>query len=166
MNNIALVSLIVAIVAAVISLCAVLINYLGLKQNKRSNNNNVLSKQVDAMMGITQSHRSLFIDIIRDDKLAAMVSCTPDVETFRRKQLATILINHCNYIFTCMQKALIDGDDSKGIKNDILDFFRWPIVKERWPEIRSFYSLDFQNFIDKLVVCGRDDFPQPASVIR
>ncbi len=166
MTNGTNVSLIVAIVAATISLLAMLINFLALRQNKRSNKNNVLSKQVDAMMDITQSHRSLFIDILRDDKLVALVANTADVEEFRKKQLATILINHCNYIFTCMQKALIEGDDREGIINDIKDFFNWPIVKTRWPEIRGFYSTDFQEFIDKLVVWQRNNLQLTGATIK
>lgn len=42
------------------------------------------------------------------------------------------------------------------MQNDIKDFImKLPFVKSRWDEIKSFYTEEYQDFIDKLINKGR-----------
>ncbi len=155
---------ILSIFAIIISVIVLFIHILSLRQTKRQNNNNVSSLQSEAMMNITASHKSLFLDLIKDDTLIKIISPDANIELYRKKMVGTLLINHCNSIFTYATKALIEGDDWKGLQNDILDFFTWTVVKDRWPEIRKFYSLEFQDFIDNLTIKGRNDYKKRNGV--
>lgn len=150
------------IAGLVISILALIANVLlwvvGLRsffQNKRQNDNQVGSMQSDAMMQITQEHRSLFIELLKDDKLVEILSNGKNIGEYRREMIGTILINHCNMIFTYASKSLIESDDWKGLQNDIAEFFTWPAVSDRWTVIRSYYSVEFQTFVDNLTIRGR-----------
>lgn len=125
------------------------------KQNKRQTNNQVGAKQSEAMAQITQEHQALFLELLKDDKFTKLIANGKTVDDCRREMVGTILINHCNSIYTYASKNLIESDDWLGLQNDIADFFTWEVVKDRWVQVRKFYSTEFQDFIDKLTVKGR-----------
>ncbi|WP_305133386.1 hypothetical protein [Thomasclavelia cocleata] len=150
-------SIILSILAIVISIITLVVNLKSLKQSKRQNQNAVESLQSDAMMNITQAHKTLFLDLLKDEALIKIICPDNNVDEYRKSMIGTLLINHCNTIFTYASKALIEEDDWNGLQNDISDFFTWPVVKKRWPQIRRFYSLEFQTFVDDLTVKGRID---------
>lgn len=154
----------ISVIAVILSIITLIIHLKSLKQYKRQNNNAIDSLQSDAMMNITQAHKTLFLDLLKDDTLTKIICPDGNVEKYREKMVGTLLINHCNSIFTYATKALIEDDDWKGLQNDIFDFFTWPVVSCRWPEIRRFYSLEFQEFVDDLTIRGRNDSRQRRGI--
>lgn len=147
--------LIISILALVSNILLWIVGFITFKQNKRQVDNQVGAMQSDAMAQITQEHQQLFIELLKDDNFVKILSNDRDIDTYRSEMIGTILINHCNMIFTYANKSLIETDDWNGLQNDILDFFTWPVVQSRWTKIRSYYSVDFQNFIDNLIQRGR-----------
>lgn len=147
--------LIISILALISNVLLWVVGFITFKQNKRQVDNQVGAMQSDAMAQITQEHQQLFIALLQDENFVRILANDHDIDTYRSEMIGTILINHCNMIFTYANKSLIEADDWLGLQNDILDFFSWPVVQNRWLKIRPFYSLEFQTFIDNLIQHGR-----------
>lgn len=149
-------SLIISLIAIFISTISLVMSFFSFLQQKRQNNNFVRELRVNANKDIMSSHRDLFFEIIKDNDFVTRVAPNPkDVEQFKTEMLGTILINHCEHLFKTAKYNLFSNDDWEGIQNDIMDFFTWSIVKKRWENNRSFYSVEFQNFVDKITKQGR-----------
>lgn len=152
------IKLIISIVAILISVIALCVNIFILLQSIRTNNNNVSSMKADANMSIIKAHRELFAMIVQNDELLKIISSNNvTVDEARRRYIGTMLINHCESIYTYAQNRYISNDDWCGTQNDIREMFSWEVVINRWKEIRGYYTIDFQNFIDSLVINGRMD---------
>lgn len=141
-------ALFVSFLVLVIQVCTFLVN-------RKKSKNDFQAKQSEAMTKITEAHRTLFFEILKDDKLTILSSQNKDSDKFREEMLGTLLVNHSNLLYTYAKKGLIEDDDWDGIQNDIADFYSWEIVKKRWQEIKRFYSTDFIDFINNLVERGR-----------
>ena len=155
MEDFAFLSLLISICLFICNILLWVTTYFTLKEIRRQNNNIKISIKADAFKNITEAHRNIFINILNKPELSKIMSGNNDVEGFSKQMIASLLINHCSNVHLFFQKNLIDKDDFIGMQNDILDLFNWPIVKERWPEIRAFYSLQFQELIDNLLIRGR-----------
>lgn len=147
--------LIISILALLANILLWVVGLRSFKQSKRQNDNQVSSMKTNATAQIVQDHRSLFLELLKDDKLITILANGRPIDEYRREMVGTILINHCNEIFTYASKSLIEEDDWNGLQNDIADFFTWPVVKDRWIQIRIYYSVEFQEFIDNLTIKGR-----------
>lgn len=150
------ITVIISLFALIISSISLLLSLSSVLQQKRQNENFARELRVNANKDIIVSHRDLFFEILKDNDFASRVAPDPSkVEQFKTEMLGTILINHCEHIFKTAKNNLVNADDWEGIQNDIQDFFTWGIVKNRWEKNRSFYSEEFQKFIDRITKQGR-----------
>lgn len=148
--------LIVMFVGLVFSLLLWLTTRRSLKEIHRQNENIARSIRIDTIHKITQSHQNIFLSLLNNPVLASELTKGMAVgEKFIGQMIGTALINHCSAVHLFALQQTLDSDDWIGIQNDIADLFSWPVVRERWPEIRTFYSKKFQNFIETVVIKGR-----------
>lgn len=124
-----------------------------LREIRKQNKNIAHSLKRDTIQQITKSHQDLFLTILSDQVLLATFAKSMGISSkkFTKQMIGTLLINHCAAVHLCSMEELLTSSDWIAIENDILDLFSWPIVKERWPKIRAFYSVEFQKFIDDLI---------------
>lgn len=147
--------LVISILALVANVLLWIVGIWSYKQSKRQADNQVGAQQSEAMAQITQEHKSLFLELLKDDKFVELIANGKPIDDCRKEMVGTILINHCNAIYTYASKNLIESDDWLGLQNDITNFFTWNVVKDRWATNRSFYSVEFQTFVDNLTIKGR-----------
>lgn len=155
-DTVAVISSVVAAIGVILSLLLWLTMVRSLKQIRRQNDNLTRSIRNDAIHRITLSHQNIFLSILSDAKLrSSLAKGLSSPRKFQQQMIGTLLINHCAAVHEYAVQQSLDPDDWLGMQNDIVDLFSWPVVRERWPQIRAFYSRDFQGFIDTLVVKGR-----------
>ncbi len=147
-------SVIISLVALVVSASSLIISVLALKQQNRQNNNYVRELKINASKEIITSHRNMFFEILKNPEFVAIVDNKPN-NKFKKEMLGTILINHSYLIYRAAKEKLYSEDDWAGLQNDINDFYGWDVVNDRWKENKKYYSTDFQKFIDDLREKGR-----------
>lgn len=126
-----------------------------LQEIRRQNDNIARSIKTDIIHKITTSHQNIFLAILSNSELASALTGEKQLpDGFLKEMLGTLLINHCAAVHLCGTQQTLEAGDWLGMQNDIADLFSWPIVKKRWPQIRPFYSREFQDFIDTVVVRG------------
>lgn len=145
-----------AAVGIVLNLLLWITTRASLREIQKQNDAFMRSVKNDTISKITASHQSLFLGIIGNPKLLKVLSKgLGPVEVFSENMVATLIINHCAAVHLYALQNTLEPEDWLGIQNDLEDLFSWPIVKERWPQIRTFYSKEFQDLIDIITVKGR-----------
>jgi len=145
--------LIIMFFGLILSLLLWLTTRRSLKEIHMQNENIARSIRIDTIHKITQSHQNIFLTILSNSNLLSELKKSFAIEEkFIGQMVGTILINHCAAVHLFAMHQTLDPGDWVGIQNDIADLFSWPVVIERWPEIRSFYSKEFQDFIDTIII--------------
>jgi hypothetical protein len=143
--------------ADALTLAALIINALALLANTvmtiiSRRNIELLARQVQsqARHNVFEAHKSLFMQIITRDDLCAMVS-DGAADDYKRRMLASMLINHCARIFSDHEVQLHSTEFNEFIR-DATDLFTITIVRNRWPEVRDFHARPFREFVEQHVL--------------
>ncbi len=107
-----------------------------------------------AWHNVIDSHRDLYLEIIKNDELLKLYSEEVGQEPglVRKKYLATMMINHALRIFLDYSNKLDIPEDQEGYTNDLHSMLNFKFVQERWGEVRNFYPQSFREFIDQIKV--------------
>lgn len=146
---------IIASVAALVSALALIANAIMAYASKKSID--LLSRQLrsQSLHSIIDAHKDLYMSILSNDELCKLVA-DGHVEEYRRKQLGSILINHCSAIFSDYETELLDTNEFHEFVADAQGLFELSIVRTRWSEVRDFHSVAFRQFVDVKVLGGLD----------
>lgn len=151
-------SLIITGISVIVSILMWIITYNTLKEVRKQNMNICNSLKSDTVNKIHASHQNIFSLILNNRELVQLfndLNNTNDIKT-KENIIATLLFNHTRTMFSFYEKGFLDKDDWTGMQNDIKDFImKLPFVKSRWDEVKSFYTEEYQDFIDKLINKGR-----------
>ena len=141
--------LFIMLVGLVLSLLLWLTTRRSLREIHKQNENIARSIRIDTIHKITQSHQNIFLSILGSSVLKTeLTKGMAGGDKFIGQMIGTVLINHCAAVHSFAIQQTLEPDDWIGIQNDIADLFSWP-------EIRTFYSKKFQNFIETVVIKGR-----------
>ena len=111
-----------------------------------------MTVKADALNNIINEHREIFVSILANPLLPEIIKGKyKSVKKFSKRIIATMLINHCQNAYSLYEKNIINHDEFYGMQKDIINLFSWPIIKKRWPKIKSYYPDKFQNLINSLI---------------
>lgn len=99
---------------------------------------------------VIESHKTLYMPIVQDPALAEMIA-GKNAEEYRRKMLASMLINHAGKMFQERQSGTMIFLEEAEFKADVADFLTLPVVRNRWPEVKAFHPADFVKFVDECI---------------
>ena len=106
-----------------------------------------LQMQSQSSQALVEAHKTLFMPLVQNAKLAELASGSQG-PAFRKKMLASMMINHASRIYYEIADGVIPDYDRQVFQDDLLDMFSIPIVEKRWPEVRSFHRAGFVLFVD------------------
>lgn len=157
---IAIIGIVISTLSLVVSTVVLFLNRATLVEVKKQNERVVKSIESDTISKIASSQQSILFQMTAantDASKAALNGFTTKGD-IQYSVYGTIMINHLNMVYTFRQKGFLGDDEWIGLQNDIKDSFaRMPLLKERWEEVKTTYSVNFQKFIDDLVFHGRLD---------
>lgn len=99
---------------------------------------------------IVEAHKTLFLPLVSDPDLAALVS-NGDGQNFSRRMLGSILINHAGRIFAEFKYKVRSKDDIARFRADLRDMFEMEIVRGRWPSVKAFHDAKFVAFVEETI---------------
>lgn len=132
--------------------------YRTLKEVQKQNFNICNSMKSDTVNKIHTEHQNIFGIILQDNELISIFNELDGTNNLETKEniITTLLLNHIRTMFSFYVKGFLDKDDWTGMQNDIKDLIiSLPFIKNRWNEIKCYYTEEYQDFIDKLVTKGR-----------
>ena len=157
---IAVIGIVISSLSLVVSAVVMYFNKATLKEVKKQNDRVVRSIESDTISKIAASQQSLLFQMLSNNTAEAN-EALKGFSKSGHDQMAvygTIMINHLNMVYTFRQKGFLGDDEWIGLQNDIKSSFEnMPLLKERWQEVKTTYSVNFQHFIDGLVNLGRLD---------
>lgn len=145
-------------IGALMNICLWVTTSNTLKEVKKQNINIRNSLQSETLNKIHIAHQNIYKQIFDDKELLDLFSDFYRTSNRKTKKymLYTLLFNHNRTIYSFYVKGFLEVEDWKGMKNDIKDFMlNLPGAKERWDDIKQFYTEDYRKFIDGLVNDGK-----------
>lgn len=106
-----------------------------------------------------EAHKSLYLPIIQDEHLSTLVGGST-APAFRRELLASILINHAGRVFAEIREGNLADLKESAFLADFSEFYRWPLIRDRWPHVRQFHPVEFAAFVDDVDARVRADEEQ------
>lgn len=100
---------------------------------------------------IIDSHRNLFLDIIKSDELLNAISDS-NIDETRKTMLASVIINHASRIFNDFVNDIAHIGNKDSFLEDLVETFQIEIVSARWPQVRAYHNKDFRDYIEKEVI--------------
>ena len=109
----------------------------------------VAASQSNSHHSVLDAHRTLILELMRDEKLLQSFSAELGLTTSdaRTKFLATLLINHARRIFVDYNHRLAN-DNMDSFSEDARELFSLPFIKQRWSEVKEFHPQGFRNFVE------------------
>lgn len=111
--------------------------------------NQVAASQSASQHSVLDAHRSLILELLRDEKLLHAFSTELGLTTHdaRTKFLATLLINHARRIFIDYSHRLM-SDNIDSFSEDARQLFALPFIQKRWAEVKDLHPHAFRNFVE------------------
>jgi hypothetical protein len=161
-------TLIITAAGAFITFCYTLITFFLWRTTQKAVRLNaltveVLTKQVNHQIALSyttsqhkiiDSHREMFLNILRDEDLLRIFASDAGVapERVHRRFLGTFLINHCLTIFLYHANQVVDNRQTENFVKDARALFRLPLLRERWEEVKTYHPTSFQTFVDNVLL--------------
>jgi hypothetical protein len=117
--------------------------------------NQIAASQSASQHSVLDAHRSLILELLRDEKLLHTFSSELGLTTHeaRTKFLATLLINHARRIFVDYSHRLMT-ENLDSFTEDARQLFSLPFIRKRWDEVREFHPQAFRSFVDVRLLVG------------
>lgn len=115
----------------------------------------LLQMRSQSSQALIEAHKTLFLPLIQDRKLADIASGGAG-EEFQKRMLASVMINHASRIFYEINSRVIPDYDPSIFRDDLLDLFALPIVAARWPQVQAFHRAEFVKFVEEALAQQAD----------
>lgn len=153
MNIPSIISIIISVLALIINTALWITAYLNLKAINKQSTKMYDTMQSEAIYNIVQSHQTVYLNIIQNEKFIKLI--TDDVDIEISNTIGTLMINHCWSVYSYASKGFINDSTFLGMENDIAEIFEIPMVHARWMRVKRYYSKEFQNFIENVTEKGQ-----------
>jgi hypothetical protein len=103
--------------------------------------------QSQASQQAYEAHKTVYMPVIQDPALAKMV-WGPKADEYRLKLLASVMINHASRVYEEIKRGNIQHASLDSFRPDLTDLLSWPVIRDRWPEVRNFHHSEFVALAD------------------
>ena len=108
------------------------------------------TRKITNLLTLTQSHRDIWKEILREPKLNRVLSTRVDTDrtpvTREEEIFVTLVIQHLGIVFRAMKNDLTV--DPEGLRRDVWQFFSLPIPENVWNRIKVLQDDDFVAYVE------------------
>jgi hypothetical protein len=111
----------------------------------------VRQMRMDAFIRIQEINRELVTVGLTDSEILGFLESGQPVDDPRAKRYAQLWLNQMNLVFRANREGQLHPEFWTGMRADLEEFVRIPLIRHHWKRVRKFYPETFQEFVDSVL---------------
>ena len=119
---------------------------------------NTATQKVETWFRITSHHRDLWMEILERPELARIRETESRLKVYPltepERRFVQLLIHQLAATYVAIQAGVIS--EPAGLRNDIAQFFSFPVPKAVWDQAKQFQESQFVGFVEEAIKTGQE----------